>query len=106
MRELTSEQITEWIAYNEIDPIGEWRNDYRFAYLESLITNIVIKLFRRRGAKLTDVKSFMPTWIKTEESKIFQSIDQMKEVVYNIARAFKNNKQIKSKNDGSRISNS
>ena len=40
LEQLTSSQVSEWMVYNRLDPIGEWRADYRIAVLCSTIANI------------------------------------------------------------------
>ena len=49
MDQLTFFQISEWEAYDRIDPIGDWRDDFRGAKLESLLVNIVNQLFAKKG---------------------------------------------------------
>lgn len=58
--------MSEWIAYNEIDPIGEWRHEFRTARLESLITNISSALYHKKGTKpvMTTPADFIPVWGK------------------------------------------
>ncbi len=51
MDQLTASQISEWEAYNKIDPIGSWREDYRIASLSALIENIVTTLYGKKGIK-------------------------------------------------------
>ena len=59
---LTSSQLSEWEAYDRIDPIGTWRDDFRGAKLESLILNIVNQLYAEKGKKpqVTTALDFMP----------------------------------------------
>lgn len=56
--------MSEWLAYNEIDPIGEWRQEFRTARLESLLVNIVSTIYHKKNAKpkLTTPAEFMPVW--------------------------------------------
>lgn len=86
---LTSRQISEWEAYDRIDPIGSWREDFRFAKLESLITNIVQQLYAEKGKKptLTTPLDFMVDWAgdKVQESKQ-QSVEDMKAVLMGLAK--------------------
>jgi hypothetical protein len=39
-RGLTIQQLNEWEAYDKLDPIGSWRDDFRIAKLEALFRNI------------------------------------------------------------------
>ena len=87
---LTSRQISEWEAYDKIDPIGKWRDDYQFAQLESLLVNIITHLFHdpKKGKPVdTTPLDFMVDWTgegKYSEPKK-QSVEQMKQVMMDIA---------------------
>jgi len=92
--DLTSSQISEWIAYDRIDPVGKWRDDFRFAYLSSLITNLVIQINGKKGAKLTSTDDFMFIWDEVErEEKQGQSTDEMKQIFLSIAASKKRKKK-------------
>jgi hypothetical protein len=76
--ELTSYQLAEWEAYDELDPIGEWRDDFRIASLSSLISNIVLALYqdpeeKKQGKvpEYTEPLEFMPEFdpVKISEAK-------------------------------------
>ena len=84
--QLTSKQISEWEAYDKLDPVGTWREDFRLAYLSSLVTNISIKVHGKSGAKLTQPLDFMLEWGKEKEEIVQQSVEQMKEFMLNFAR--------------------
>ena len=96
--QLTSKQISEWEAYDRIDPIGSWREDFRLAKIESLITNIVQQLYAKKGSKpgLTTPLDFMIDWMgegKVNEPKK-QSVEEMKSVLLGIAKG-QNKKMIR-----------
>jgi len=87
---LTSFQISEWEAYDRVDPIGEWRADFRHAQLRSMITNITRTLYPKKGEepKMTVPLDFMPDWIgsdKEETELTGQSIAEQKRVLMGIA---------------------
>ncbi len=88
---MTSAQLSEWEAYDRLDPIGKWRDEYSIAVLNSLIVNIVSKLYAKKGHTPKEVKpiDFMPNWSgeKREEKK--QSVEEMKQVLLSIAAAAK-----------------
>ena len=84
--QLTSKQISEWEAYDKLDPVGTWREDFRLAYLSSLVTNISIKVHGKSGAKLTTPMDFMLEWGKEKEETVQQSVEQMKEFMLNFAK--------------------
>lgn len=90
------------MAYNEIDPIGSWRDDYRMSYMASLLTNISIRTNGKRGAKLSSVDDFLLIWDKEakEQAKHVQSVEEMKKHLMTIAKtqnkaAEKNRKRTK-----------
>jgi len=91
-KELTSTQISEWEAYDKIDPIGEWRADYRMSVLASLVMNIAIKTHGKRGTKTTEFMDFFPIWDEEQrkQKEKGQTIAEMKNALQGIASHFKN----------------
>ena len=103
--QLTSKQISEWEAFDRIDPIGSWREDFRLAKIESLITNIVQQLYAKKGTKpkLTSPLDFMVDWIgdgRGNEPKQ-QSVEEMKAVMMGLV---KNQKKIAEKRNNPPVS--
>lgn len=100
MDQLTSRQISEWEAYDKIDPIGSWRDDFRLAKIESLITNIVQQLYAKKGTKpkLTTPLDYMPDWTGDREvaEPKKQSVEEMKEILMSFASS--QNKRAKTRN--------
>jgi len=89
LNELTSEQISEWQAYNTIEPIGDWTNDLRLARLSALIVNIVNSVLgSKESNKMVSPKEFMPNWGGEKKQKKQQSVDEMKETLTNLASQF------------------
>ena len=89
MDQLNSVQISEWEAYDKLDPIGTWRSDFQMAMLASIITNIAIGLYAEKGTKMTTPLDFMPDWsgdLKMVE-KPMQTVEEMKEIFLLIAGA-------------------
>jgi hypothetical protein len=69
---LTSTQLSEWEAYDHLDPVGSWREDYRMAVIVASFTNIVNKLYCAEGKEPTVVVplDFMPKWdLKAQEEE-------------------------------------
>ena len=91
---LTPEQLEEWEVYNYIEPIGEVREDVRMAYMASLILNIAIKIFGKKGAELTEPADFVPQWGQKRERRQ-QTVEEMKEVMFRIANVFGSRKRRK-----------
>ena len=87
---LSSNQLSEWEAYDRLDPIGTWRDDFRMAYLSSLITNLTISVHGKKGAKTTNPIDFLPEWGGQREDKVVESSkslpEQIKEVFGAIAK--------------------
>lgn len=86
---LTSAQISEWQAYDKIDPIGKWRDDFNTASIESLLINVVNKLYAKKGStpKVTTAVDFMPNWSGEKEEPKVQSLEEMKKTLLSIAQA-------------------
>ncbi len=72
--------------YLSIDPPDGQKQDFRMAYMASLITNLVIRSLGKPGAKLTSAKDFFIEWDyeKAEQSKK-QTPQQMKEILLALA---------------------
>jgi hypothetical protein len=86
--ELTSVQISEWEAYDRIDPIGTWRDDFRMAFMSSLVTNLVISVHGKKNAKHTNVMDFMPKWDDSGVKEVKkQSAEDIKKALMEIANA-------------------
>jgi hypothetical protein len=83
----------EWEAYDKLDPIGEWRDDFRMAKIESLLVNIVNALYHKQGdvPLVTSPIDFMVRWgEEVEETEpIKQSAEDMLKVFAEIAGAQK-----------------
>ena len=62
MDKLTSSQLSEWEAYDRLDPIGEWRADFHMAKMVSVITNLFLQIYGEKGKELTSANDFMPKW--------------------------------------------
>ena len=82
-------QLQEWEAYDVIDPVGKWRDEFQIASLSSLIVNIVNQLYHKEGEtpKVVSAIDFLPDWSgerKIEPKK--QSVEEMKRVLLGIAR--------------------
>jgi len=96
LNDLTCNQISEWEAFNKLEPIGNWRMDLQFAQLQSTITNIFISLYGKKGAKETKADDFMIKWDGVEKVEIKkQSVQDMKSILMALAKASKKNKKKK-----------
>jgi hypothetical protein len=83
--QLTSTQVSEWEAYDRIDPIGQWREDHRWASLTAQMTNLLTWAHAKKGSSHT-ATDFIPQWDITAPAEIkVQSIEDMKRVFEEIA---------------------
>jgi hypothetical protein len=55
---VSSRELTEWMAYDALEPIGGFRTDYGFAMLAALYVNA----HRKPGSAAAKVSEFMP-WL-------------------------------------------
>lgn len=91
--QLTSVQLSEWEAYDTLDPIGTWREDYRTASLEALMVNIIQSLYHKENEtpQTTTAIDFMPIWDKearkVAEKPVQQSITDMKDLLMSLANS-------------------
>lgn len=70
------------MAYDKLDPIGEWRGDYRVALLCAFLNNLVCGLFGKRAESTP--KDFMLDWDKEYKVKKPQCKKEMVSVVKNL----------------------
>lgn len=89
MDQLTSEQLSEWEAFDRLDPIGKWRDEFNFAVLDSLIVNIVSRLYAKKGHTPREVSptEFMPNWSGEKKIAKRQSVEEMKQALLSIAKS-------------------
>ncbi len=88
---MTSEELSEWMAYDKLDPVGEYRGDVQAGIIASVLANVARQAFGKKGAKKTKPSDFMPDWdgtLKAMNSKP-QSVDEMKQQIKNIVSRFK-----------------
>ncbi len=90
MDQLRSSQLSEWEAYDRLDPVGTWRDDFRMAYLSSIVTNLVISVYGTGGTEMKVPLDFMPDWMKDSPDEVKkQSVEEQKAILYDIARSQK-----------------
>ena len=90
---MTSAQLSEWEAYDVLDPVGKWRDDYHAAFIISEISNIVKDLYGKEESERFTPLDFMPKWNKEDakkkgkkESKK-QGVSEMRQIMLGIADA-------------------
>jgi hypothetical protein len=77
LQQLTAAQLAEWEAFDSLEPIGKWRDDYRTALLCTLISNMFSDK-KSNPAKLTD---FLLQWDKPKKNKKHQTVEEMKKIL-------------------------
>jgi len=95
LEQLTAYQLAEWEAHDKIDPIGTWRDDYRMAYLATMMVNLTVQVHGKKGAKLMSPMDFMPEWDVNKKVMVIkkQTVEEMKKFALNFAK--EHNKQFK-----------
>lgn len=81
LEELTSQEISEWIAYDKLEPIDiEYRQDLRFGILNSTIVNFFSSVFAKKGKtpKQWTPEDFMPKFEKKKEVSEKELITKLK----------------------------
>jgi hypothetical protein len=85
--QLNSYQIAEWQAYNRLEPIEPWVDDYKWASLMAHMTNLQTWAHAKRGyASKYTAEDFMPNWTGEEKPIKKQSWQEMKEFLLSFAK--------------------
>ena len=78
---MTSEQLSEWEAYNRLEPVGEYRRDLGIAILTSTFYNFAQSFGAKEKRLNAKPQDFMP-WVEQsdngKESTEDQSMEEMK----------------------------
>jgi hypothetical protein len=73
LAEMTSSQLSEWMAYSKVEPFGEDRDDLRMGIVASTVANAN----RGKGKKPFKPQDFMPTFeVESEEEAAARLIAQ------------------------------
>jgi hypothetical protein len=81
MSEMSSSEFTEWMAFAELEPFGEWRADLRAGIIASTIANVN----RSADSDALTPKDFMPferTEEEPESDELEVARDQIKRFEY------------------------
>lgn len=91
---LSAKQLSEWEAFNRIQPIGQRRFDIYFSEMMATIHNAVIGFSGTKNPKWCKPEDFLPNWtgIKEESNIQEMSVQQMKNVL--VAFAEQHNKTV------------
>ena len=80
--QLSSSEISEWIAYNRIEPIDS--NTIGWATLCSVVSNIAISIYGKEGRKYTTPADFVPgNEVNVVQKE--QTVEEQKKILLTIA---------------------
>lgn len=84
--------MSEWEAYDRLEPIGKERDEAVAALNLSILINYLQSIFLKKGTyKWVQPEDFTPEWGKEppeETEPKQQSVEEMKSVLFSIARRF------------------
>ena len=88
---MTSSQLSEWEAYDKLDPIGEWRWEFSIANLMALIANVNRDI--KKAPNPYKPLDFMPQWDKEHEERPQQTAEEQKKIFLDIFSNLKKKKK-------------
>jgi hypothetical protein len=71
--QISSAQLSEWEAYDRIDPIGTFREDIRTSQILALLNNMYNMIYTKEK-KTYEISDFMPDWTGERKSAEEQSL--------------------------------
>lgn len=87
LSQLSSSEITEWYAYDKLEPIDS--EQWGWAVLCSVVSNIAISIYGKDRKKYTTPEDFLLKGSglekHTKESEI-QTVEEQKQILLNIAK--------------------
>lgn len=91
MSEMSSSEFTEWLAFAELEPFGEWRADLRAGIIASTVANVN----RSADSEALTPKDFMP-FERTDEAPEVDEREQALEQIkrFEVFRRIKGGKHI------------
>jgi len=70
---MSSHEFSEWMAFSQLQPFGEWRDDFRMATLAAVIVNVMTRT--KESDKVHTAQDFMPDFEKAlDEAKAQEDI--------------------------------
>ena len=91
--QLSSKEITEWRAYDRLEPID--KEEFGWATLCSVVSNIAISIYGKKGSKYTAPTDFLPEYENTSvvKEKKEQTVEEQKKLLLMIVSI--QNKRVK-----------
>jgi hypothetical protein len=96
LAKLTSRQVSEWWAYDTLEPFGERVDWLRMGVLAATIVNCTP---RKKGSKAAKPEDFIPPEVRTPKVGHKQSVNDMKSLLMAMAKP-KPDKPAKRKRNG------
>lgn len=94
---MTARQLAEWEVFLEIDQLETTKNDFRLAYILTVITNLFISAFGKSGGEKAKLEDYLIDWWN-ENTKEPQTVEDMKQFLMSFAKA-QNTKVAQKKNE-------
>jgi len=78
--------LSEWEAYDRLEPIGEYRREYQMGMIGSMILNLAQSIYGRKDKRMvSEPTDFMPWFDDPWKSKRkVQSVEEMKEMLLSL----------------------
>jgi hypothetical protein len=90
---LTSKQVQEWVAYNQLEPIGEYRRDYMEGQILAMIQNTAQALYGKKGKRSTSRPEDYIPWgqdiRRPVEPKQVQSPEEIKALFMDLKKGMR-----------------
>lgn len=67
---ISAAELAEWVAFDRIDPIGDWRGDAQAAQVATQLANV-----HRGKRKPYAIKDFLMTWEPKRQQTMQEMID-------------------------------
>lgn len=71
--------------YDRLEPFSDYKHDFEFGYLLSVISNLFIGAYGKKGSKMTKPEDFIIKWGEDSDESKQQSVEDMKSVLMGIA---------------------
>jgi hypothetical protein len=92
LEQLSATEIAEWEAFYRLEPAPDWKDDVRYSYGLSTLSNLLIRAHFKQGTELFDTEDFLIDWedgktLKQKSKEKPQSIEAMKDYLLQFASA-------------------
>lgn len=70
LAEIDSRELTEWMAYEQVEPFGPWRDDIRAGVIASTVANV----YRGKTQKPLSPTDFVPEFGRRREEPLVEAM--------------------------------